>query len=217
MKKLILFSLGLITVLSSCVKEPAPVPVGEAKVRFVNASRTASAQDCYINDSKKNGTGLTFSGYTPYYTFTSGINSFVFTNEGSSEVNAGTTQQVPIGANYTVFFLQNAEKQSSAVIGGDDNAVVEGKAKVRFINLHMFLKNPVKVETETGTVLAAGVGVISSSAYFTVDPATKFVLKAEGIVDPVSFDPAVVAGKNYTIWFSGSSATELTAHKIIQN
>ncbi len=217
MKKAILSCLSLMLLLSSCVKEPTPVPVGEAKVRFINAGLGSSAQDCYVNSDKKNSAGLVYGQATPSYTFTSGGTDFLFTNQGSTTISAGTSEIVPIGASYSVFYLQNTSGAASAALASEDNAVVEGKAKVRFIHLNISLSASIKIATEAGTVLTDGVGVVQSSNYFTVDPGTKFVLTATGVTAPPVVDGHLAAGKNYTIWFSGSSATELTYFTILQN
>ena len=217
MKRAILSCLSLMLLLGSCVKEPAPVPVGEAKVRFVNAGLGSSAQDCYVNSDKKNSGGLVYGESTPSYTFTSGGTDFLFTNQGATTINARTSEIVPIGASYSVFYLQNSSGAASAALASEDNAVVEGKAKVRFIHLNIFLTASIKIANEAGTVLTDGVGVVQSTSYYTVDPGTKFVLTATGVTAPPLVDAHLIAGKNYTVWFSGSSATDLTYYTILQN
>lgn len=218
MKKTILSCLGLILVLSSCVKEPAPVPTGEAKVRFVNALPGSSAQDYYINDTKKNVSGLVYGESSPYFTFTSGINDFIFTNEGSTTIAAGSKENVPIGASYTIFYVKNQLGQASAAVAPDDNAIVEGKAKVRFIHLNTFLNASIKITNQaTNAVFTEGVGLGNGSNYFQVDVGTKFVLAANGVTAPPVVETTLVAGKNYTIWFGGSSSTVLDYHVILQN
>jgi len=208
----------LILVLSSCVKEPAPVPTGEARVRFVNALPGSSAQDYYINDAKKNVSGLVYGDASPQFTFISGRNDFIFTNEGSTTVSAGSREVVPIGASFTAFYVKNQAGQASVAVAPDDNAVVEGKAKVRFIHLNTFLNASIKITNQaTGAVLTEGVGLGNGSNYFQVDVGTKFVLTATGLTTPPVVETTLVAGKNYTIWFGGATATALDYHVILQN
>ena len=218
MKKAILSCLGLILVLSSCVKEPAPVPTGEARVRFVNAGIASSSQDCYVNSTKKTTVGLTYPQHTPYFTFTNGVTDFIFADEGSTTVGAGTTYLTSIGSSYSVYYLSSGANKASAILWSDDNAVVEGKAKVRFMHLNLNLTNAsIKIATESGTVLTEAVGFLKSSSYYTVDPGTKFAVTATGVTNSPLLDGNLQAGKNYTIWLNGATATELIPHVILQN
>jgi len=217
MKRTILSCLGLMLMLSSCVKKPAPVPVGEAKVRFTNAALGSSAQDCYVNSQKKNNGGLIYGASSNSITITSGDNSFVFTDEGSTTINEGTGGTIQIGASYSIFYLKTQLQQPAAVGLMEDNAVVAGKAKVRFLHFNSFLNASVAIKNQAGETLTAGVGFASSTPYYTVEPGTKFTLTATGVTTVPVVDAGLLAGKNYTIWLSGPSATELTYYTITQN
>ncbi|WP_316792456.1 DUF4397 domain-containing protein [Pedobacter frigoris] len=219
---LLMSCLSLVVLLTSCVKEPKPEPTGEASVRFVNAVQGSSAQDVYVNGTKKSAVPLVYGGATSSFTITSGTNQFVFANEGAATGTTGTALNVPIGANFHVFMFRDKSTVTvpGEIVAGpvsiDATAPATGKAKVRFLHLNSYLNNSIAVSVVGGASLVTGVGFGASSNYFAVDPGAKLALAATGVTTG-DIDPGFVAGKIYTIWFDGSSATELNGHVILEN
>ncbi|TKC08745.1 DUF4397 domain-containing protein [Pedobacter frigoris] len=221
---LLMSCLSVVVLLSSCVKEPKPEPTGEASVRFVNAVQGSSAQDFYVNGVKKSTTALTYGNYSGYTTIVSGNNQFILADEGSTNAGAATDPvSVPIGSKLTVFYYRTASTATTpgpvaaGIIGADATAPETGKAKVRFLHLNSYYNNQsFAVSAVGGAQIIAGVGFRATSIYYQVAPGTKLSLTATGIVTG-EIDPGFVAGKIYTIWFDGSSATELNSHVIVEN
>jgi hypothetical protein len=227
-KSFLLVCLSLVLLFAACSKksDPIPEPVGEAKVRYVNAVQGSAAQDFYVNGNKKSTAALAYGFASDYFTITSGSNNFKFTDAGSSTTNWQTAAyNFPISLNATVFYYQ---KMSGPIadfpIGDDMSSAPVGKAKVRFININKFAGNNAISVSVVGqaTVLIPSLlnvdasGSNSGVAYFPVDAGAKFTFSQTGATDIV-FDPGIVAGKNYTIWIDGSSVSSIAAHVILQN
>lgn len=218
-----------ITLLASCSKknDPQPEPVGEIKVRAVNAVGGSVSQDFYINDMKKGTQPVAYGTSSEYFTVTSGSNVFKFYNAGTTTLS-GSSQNytVPIGVNVTAFYLQAPNGQFGVLALGDDTAVpAAGKAKVRFVYFNRFLATTSVISVTTVGQSSPLIGALGHLldpnsqvlSYYTVDAGAKFKFAASGITDTPEFDAGLVAGKNYTIWIDGTSSTNLTAHVIVQN
>lgn len=210
--------------LSSCFKEPKPEPVGDAYINAVNAVRSSSPQEFYLNGSKKNSVPIPYGASSGYITVTSGNSQFAFGNVGAETANAATqVVGVPIGVNATVFYYTDSKSEGTqeelhmATITNDDMkpSAVAGKAKVRFVNLNYLLLNTISVLSGT-TKIVEKIPFKSSSSYIDLDPGTKFKFVADIVDSPASveLDPNLQANKNYTIWIDGVTATELTGHVI---
>ncbi|HMI01449.1 MAG TPA: DUF4397 domain-containing protein [Pedobacter sp.] len=222
MKKRLLY-LGLIVLFASCVKQDPPEPVGEIKVRFVNAVKSSNPQDMFIRGVKApNSVALIYGQFSPYYTSTSGDNAFAFADMGTTEGtgNAGIGGKFEIGAEVTVFYFKGLIRLGGNLAAGvkdDDNVVVPGKARVRFVHLNSFLENYINFSVVDGEILTTGIAFAYSSTYFSVNPGSKIKANATGVTDPLIIDANLQAGKNYTIWIDGASEKVLEQHVIIQN
>ncbi|HKG08791.1 MAG TPA: DUF4397 domain-containing protein [Pedobacter sp.] len=215
MKKLLY--LGLIVLFASCVKQPAPEPVGEIKVRFVNALETSVAQDMFIRGAKiPNSVAVLYGQASPYAVTTSGDNAFAFANMGTTEgvANAGVAGKFEIGDKLSIYYSKKLLSQGGGLIAAlkyDDPVTVPDKAKVSFIHLNHNLNNVMNFLTEDGEVLhSMGFGL--TSKYFALAPGTKIKINAATVTEPLLIDPLLEAGKNYTIWVDGPSETVLVAH-----
>ena len=206
----------MMVVLSSCFKEPKPEPVGEAKIRFVNAV-PGSPQDVYYNGTKMGIAPLGYAQFSGYQTIESGPGFFGFADQGNTTGNYQGSIGVKIGDNITSFYFKTLQGDVNVGFTSDDmTAPPSGKARVRFIHLNQFLNNSFAVAVEGGADIVSQVAFGNSSSYFNVDPGTKFLVKATGVPNTV-FDANLVAGKIYTIWFDGTLATELNGHVLQKN
>lgn len=219
MKKILtVICIGLTTILSSCLKAPKPVPVGEAKLRYINAAFDSSAQSFYVN-GKRFGAGLVNYGQaSALFPILSGTQSMAFADEATAQPSAGINGDLEINGNYSIFLYKNLDGRAE-VLGLGDNLTAPdaGKAKVRFIHLNGFLNNSIAIKTSTGTALVSEIPFASSSDYYQVDPGTKFVASGTGVTTNPEIDLGILAGKIYTIWLSGSSSTELKAYSFTAN
>jgi hypothetical protein len=218
MKKFIALGFSLLIFLSACVKEKA-VPVGEVKIRFVNALPNSLPQDVYVNNGKLAIAAVAAGQATPYLSFYSGVNNLAMANTGSTTANGDIIPyNAVIGSYATFFYTQNLAGGPATGLKEDDmTAPPAGKARVRFIHLNSFLNNSIKVSAVGGGDLFAGLGFGIASSYYNVDPGTKFQASATGVVTSPVIDANLQAGKIYTIFFNGSLATELYGNLLIQN
>jgi hypothetical protein len=222
MKKRLLY-LGLIVLFASCVKKDPPEPVGDIRVKFVNAVTSSTAQEMFIRGAKApNSVPLSYGQDSPYYSSTSGDNAFAFADVGivDGTGNAGIAGKFEIGADVTVFYFKGLNRLGGNLAAGvkeDDNTVVAGKARVRFVHLNNFLENYINFTVVDGDILTTGIAFAYASTYFTVNPGAKIKAHATGVTDPLIIDANLQAGKNYTIWIDGPSEKVLTSHVILQN
>lgn len=217
---LILTLLTSTLLLSSCMKDPKPDPVGEAKIRYVNAFSGSSSQDLFVNDSKTGLFGVSYTEVSDRVTILSGLKNFFFVDEGTQKVNAATTGSILIGVDYLLFYARFLDGKGGIYGLGDNlSAPGAGKAKVRFVHLNGFLNNSIAIAVAAtgGASLSPALSFGTASQYFEVDPGTKFSVSSNGVTNAPVIDGSLVAGKIYTIWIDGTSATELTGHVIVSN
>lgn len=209
---------GLMISIASCKKsDPTPEPVGEARVRYVNAVEGSASQELYVNNDKKTTSAVSYGNNSDYLVFTSGTNTFASADAGATTANASAQGGVQIGTYLTALYYKTSDGTLALGVFADDLTTASGKAKVRFVNINGFLANNIAVAVTGGANLIPSVGYASLSNYIQVDAGTKFTLSAAGVVTAPVVDGALQAGKNYTIWVDGSSATELRGHVILQN
>lgn len=210
--------------LSSCGKDDdiTPEPVGPAKVKYVNTVQGSASQDLYVNDTKKSTEPVAYGNASAYLDITSGVNVFKVQDAGTTTVNA-TSQayQIPIGIYFSIFYHKLGTGAYTAFAIEDNmSAPTAGKAKVRFFNLNSFLSTstPISISTVGQTeILVPKLEYGQASIYFEVNPGAQFTFTATGVTSAPVFNGGIVAGKNYTIWIDGASATSLAGHAILQN
>ncbi|MGY4384592.1 hypothetical protein ACVWYN_001618 [Pedobacter sp. UYP24] len=217
MKRILFLSLGLLILVSGCVKKD-DTPVGEAQLRFVNAVPGSVGQDVYVNNNQVTLVGLGYAQSTAYTKVISGINLIAFADGGTLVSNAIISYGTDIGTNSSVYYYKNLSGTLVAgAIKDDMTAPAAGKARVRFVHLNNSLNNSLRVSAVNGAELFPALVFGSASAYFEVAPGTKFQPAATGVTTAPEISVNVQAGKIYTIVLTGSAATELYAFTLIQN
>ncbi len=218
MKRFLLAGLSAVVLLaSSCVK-PKNTPTGDAHIRFVNAVVGSPSQDVYINSVLVSSGKIPYGTQTPYMTYTAGISQIVFVDGITHISQAAEDYGSDIGDYATFYFYGNMQGTLSA--GGiKDNMTppATGKARVRFINLDYNLTNAMVMAVVGGSNLFTSLQFATASTYYEVDPGTKFQASATGVTTSPVLDFGLKAGKIYTIWMSGPSATEIYGNAILQN
>ena len=210
-----------IMLLASCSKKNdiEPLPVGEAKVRYINAFYGALAQDFYVNGTKKNTTPLVYGNTSEYFTIISGANTFNVNDAGSTTTNVSTQADILIGDKYSIFYYLTTDgKKAFAFLGDGKSTVPAGKANVRFVNFNSTLNGNMTISG--GGISVPSLAYFGVSDFFSVDAGTKFTFSANGWLNAVDYDGAVVAGKSYTIWIDGNTDPankQLIGHIFEQN
>lgn len=217
MKKILFLSFGLLLLLNACVKKD-DTKVGEAKVKFVNAVSGSEPQDAYVNGSLMTAVGVGYGQSTDYLTYYSGINSIAFADRGTMISNAIINYGTDIDSYATIYYYKTLLGGVTAgAIRDDMTAPPAGKARVRFVHLNNFLNNSLAVKAVDGAQLFPVLVFASASAYFDVEPGTKFQASATGVTTAPEINIGVQSGKIYTIILTGTAATELNALSILQN
>ncbi|TCC98707.1 DUF4397 domain-containing protein [Pedobacter hiemivivus] len=211
-----------IMLLASCSKKNdiEPLPVGEAKVRYINAFYGALAQDFYVNGTKKSTTPLVYGNTSEYFTIISGANAFNVNDAGTTTANTGAQVDIAIGDKYSIFYYLTTDgKKALAFLGDGKSTLPAGKANVRFVNFNSTLNGNMTISS-AGTNLVPSLAYFGVSDFFPVDAAAKFSFSATGWLTAVDYDGAVVAGKSYTIWIDGNTDPankQLIGHIFEQN
>jgi len=222
--KAFMIACASILLLASCSKkrDPQPEPVGEAKVRYVNASFGSLSQDFYVNGTKKNVTPLNYGNTSEHFTITSGANTFNVNDAGTTTVNASTQVQIAIGSKYSIFYYKNIDgKLALAFLADAVSTPPAGKANVRFINFNSTLNSNMTISNDAGvTTLIPSLAYFGVSDFFPVDAGAKFTFSATGWISAAAYDGGIVAGKSYTIWIDGNTNVnnkQLIGHIFEQN
>jgi hypothetical protein len=218
MKRVLILGCCLLIFLSSCVKK-TEVPVGEVKIRFVNALPNSLPQDVYVNNGKLDVAPVAAGQATPYLSLYSGQNYLAMANIGTNTPNGDIIPyNAAIGSYATFFYTQNLQGAPATGLKEDDmTPPPSGKARVRFIHLNSFLNNSIRLSAVGGGELFSALGFGNASPYYNVDPGTKFQVAATLVVTAPVVDANLQAGKIYTIFFNGSTSTELYGNLLIQN
>jgi len=207
-----LFTLG------ACKKhDPDVVAKGEARVKLVNAVTTEYNQDVYVDGEKKTTAALAFSESTEYLKLFSGSREISFTG-ANNIATAGTINFTP-SLVYTVFLASNRTGEREVISYEDNLSNTEtGKAKIKLINLTPSFVTGINVSVQAGTQFVNGLLYKEASNYFAVDAGMNLKFNVVGSGSIKTLDGKLLeAGKIYTIWFSGNTASTLEAHLISDN
>jgi len=209
-----LFFIGL----TSCKKhDPDVVVNGEAKVKMINATQTEADQDVYVDGGKRSVTALAFAQTTDYLKVASGSRSIRFI--GSANLPTESAINFTPSLTYSTFLVSDRNGARQIVSYEDNLSNTEsGKAKIKLINLTPYFTTGINVSVQAGTQFVNALLFKEASSYFSVDADLNLRYNVVGSGSIKTIDNAnFVAGKIYTIWFSGTTAANLEAHIITDN
>ncbi|MFW0716745.1 DUF4397 domain-containing protein [Pedobacter sp. N23S346] len=206
------------SVFTSCKKtDPNTVVKGESKVKLVNAVQTESVQDIFIDGEKVSNTTLAFAESTDYFKLVSGDRNVKFTGINNAETESAVKYTPSI--TYTTFLVSD-RSGTKGILSYEDNLsnTEAGKAKIKLINLTPFFTTGINVSVLAGTLFVNGLQYKEASTYFSVDANLDLRYNVVGSGTTKTIDNSnFVAGKIYTIWFSGNTVATLQAHVITDN
>lgn len=218
---LIVIGFVAFSLFNSCEKDSPNVKnivKGEAKIKLINASQKADSIDFYINDAKINTSALVFGESSDYIKIESGTQGTRVNQDLSILATAAEFTYVPT-LSYTSFFVEDKTGKGEILIFEDNLGAVEsGKVRIRFINLSSNFTNAVNIMLPGGELLVHALPFKETSGYFLVQANTNLGVS---IIGSSAFKLALgsefEAGKNYTVWLSGSSNANLSINKITYN
>jgi len=213
----LLFTIPILA-LSSCKKDDPDVVVkGEAKIKVVNAVLTEIEQEVYLDNVKLTNTALAFGETSDYVKIPSGSRNVAYVGLNNANTNASFNFTPSI--TYTTFLVANKNNVREIVSFEDNLSNTEmDKAKVKLINLSPNFAPGINVSVQAGLQFVNGLAFKEASGYFTVDAGLnlKYSVVGSGNIKTID-NSSFMAGKIYTIWFSGTSAATLEAHIITDN
>lgn len=211
----------LFSIFSSCEKDEVErdgTIVGEAKIRLINASQRSSAVDFYLNDAKINSAALAYGEGSEYIKIASGTKT-TKVNSGTSILETGVGFNFVPTFSYTSFFVEDKDG-AGEILTFEDNlgAVESGKSRIRFINLSPNFSNSIHVSLTGGELLVNALPFKASSGYFMVQSGTNIGVSVVGAgILKIASGSEFETGKNYTVWVSGTSNSNLSINKITYN
>jgi len=203
-----------LVITTACNKKSDNQAGGTAHFEFTNASQDASPMDLYINGAKQNTLPVPYCQTTNYYAITAGIKvPGLLKTSASGATIASFNLQLPPDNYYSVF-----QSGDNTTVYVDDLSIVAGKARVRFINLNLDLKENLDFGiTDAPTPLAVNLGQLYDSPYYAVAPGSSFSVYATGTKTSLLDIPTTLeAGHVYTIFLSGTLKADLKATVLVQ-
>ena len=217
----IVFGIVAFSLLSSCKKDDidtAGTVKGEAKIKFINASVGSSSVDFYLDDSKINASTLAYGESSEYVKIPSGTKK-AKVEEGAGGLETLSDYNFIPTFSYTSFFVEDRVGKGEVLTFEDNLGAVESdKSRVRFINLSPNLTNAINIGLPGGELVVNALAFKESSGYFMVDAGTNIGVSVVGAgVLKIAPGAEFEGGKNYTIWLSGTSNSNLSINKITYN
>jgi hypothetical protein len=199
--------------LSSCKKSSSSASL-TANLMITNSAQGSTPQDFYLDNNKLNGSAMAYSQSSAFISTSAGSHQGQFKASGTGTVDATTTLSLAAGKYYSVFYTDG---NSSTTAEDDRTAPQSGKSRVRFINLSSALTSNVDIAATGSANLVSGLAYKAASAYYDVDPATSFSLKASNTATVLLNIPSTMqAGHIYTVYFSGTTSATVASNVITE-
>ncbi len=199
--------------LSSCKKSSSSASLS-AWVMITNSAQGSTPQDFYLDNNKANSSAVAYSQSSAFISTSAGNHRGQFRASATGTVDATTTLSLAAGKYYTVFYTDGG---STASAEDDRTSPQSGKSRVRFINLSSALTSSIDVAATGSANLVSGLAYKVASAYYDVDPATSFSLKASSSSTVLLNIPsAMQAGHIYTVYFSGTTNATIASNVVTE-
>lgn len=209
---------ALICSLSSCEKDDDETVQSTATISLVNSVEGSAAQDVYLNDSKANVSAVAYGSSETKLTVPANNQTIAFKNSGTATTSASANVSFSPNSSHTIFLVKKVDGSLAVNTYANDDAVVNGKAKVRFINVAPLLAGAINVTLATGASVITPLTYTAASAYQTIDAATTLNVNMTGSLETTTIaNTTLQAGKVYTIWFDSSTTTKVKYHVIVHN
>lgn len=197
-------------------------PFGSAKLKVVNAApnsgsqRFALANIPYISD-------LDFLDSSVSYLTVSSGNDLIaqYRDDNDNDKYAEAKFNLDDDQNYTVYLTGESRDEAAVRLYQDNlSAPTNGKAKVKFIHLSGGAPSSLNFSDDKGTVLTSNLERYSQSGYTEIN-AGSLTIQVNGagqsqILTTLESEE-FAAGKIYTVYLIGSTASTLSIHTVTHN
>lgn len=212
------FLMGMIILLSSCLKDNDPVVTGPLTYQVINAAPGSVEQDFYVSNKKANVAPIAFAAPAVQITGISGYSNVTFANAGSSIGNATLDVFLTPNTVFNIFYASIPDGQVR-IFGyqNDQNKSASNRIKVRFLHLAANIGGSIDISNAAGSV-ASDVQFAREYSYIELDAGSSLNATVNGSLQPVSIDGGSLSGgNNYTIWFSWDASGDVNYHIIKDN
>ncbi|MEO8532922.1 MAG: DUF4397 domain-containing protein [Flavobacterium sp.] len=197
-------------------------PFGSAKLKVVNAAPNSGSQKFvlanipYISD-------LDFLDRSVSYLNVSSGKDLIaqYRDENDNDKYAEGKFNLDDDQHYTVYLIGESREEASVRLFQDNlTAPASGKAKVKFIHLSNGAPSVLNFSDDKGTVLTSSLGRYNQSGYTEITAGSIAIQVSEAGQSEILATLAAeefAAGKIYTVYLIGSSASTLSIHTTIHN
>jgi len=223
MKKKLLTPTALLMfagIFTSCKKNDID-PGGYMHLKVVNAAPSSGPQRFTLADQVLISGGLDFTDASDYIRTNSGTRLVAqFKNEGTSTVYASGELWTANDQSFTVYLAGTGSSARVKQYKDDLSAPPSGKVKIKFIHLSDDAPSDIRIKNAAGDDLVTNLSRNIESGYKNIDPGTLSIrIYGTASGDNIgNFDvPDLLAGKIYTLYFTGTSDGSLSVQKVLHN
>ncbi|WP_410222399.1 DUF4397 domain-containing protein [Pedobacter sp.] len=214
-KALVVFLVLLSAV--ACKKNDTPdgIEKPKAKVRVVNAVQASGEVNFFLDDQKVIQNNLTFGESTGYLNVFSGERNVSVSN--NTKTTPGNKFTFVTSISYTLFALTDKNSNPDVLILEDDlGAPPAGKFKLKLVNLNPTVTSNINVLLPNEELLVSSLPFKNYTDNFIIEKGTVIKIIAGSTIKTLNAND-FEEGKNYLLWLSGTSNTNLTVNKLSYN
>jgi hypothetical protein len=212
--------LACAVLMSSCEKNDIDED-GHANIKVVNASPDSTAKSFSLANTVLISGGLNYTEASDYINTNSGSRLVAeFKNEGSTSTYASAEILLFRDLNYTIYLTGEGSDAKVKFFQDDLSSPGSGKASVNFVHLSEGAPSNINIKDGNGDNLVTNVTRYTQSTYKDITPGIlSLQIYDTALKNSVgNFDlPALVAGKIYTVYITGSSSGNISVHQIVHN
>lgn len=221
--KTFIAALALSAVMVSCSKDKNIVQQPISILNVIHASPTAEKLDFYVDNRKGNdqvsNMDFKYTDKTGYLQLFPGARNFTITKKGTTSPVVVTEKlSLDEQAGYSLFIIDKLETAKLLLLKDDLTLPVEGKARIRFVNLSPDAGAvDLAIEGKEGN-LFTNKAFKEFSTFENIDAANKVTFKVKdkttGDVIATLADVKIDSKRIYTIWVKGLKTTEVNDMKV---
>lgn len=194
---------------------------GEIELKVVNAAPNSGAQRFYLANAILVNGGLDFTDASGYISTHSGSRLVAeFSKEGTGATYATSELWFLSDLHYTVYLAGEGQTARIRYFLDDLSVPAGGKARINFIHLSDAVPDNITIKNAGGDNLVFNLIRDAQSSYFDIAPGdlSLQIFDTSLATNIGNFSlTGLTAGKIYTVYITGSSATGISVHKLGHN